>query len=70
MSVPGIGRIGIWSTELRFGAPAETAQAAAELDELGYGAIGVTDRNTMAGIVRMFDGCNLAVLASVPSRDY
>jgi probable F420-dependent oxidoreductase len=34
-----LGRIGIWSLELRFGDPAEAAEAAAELDELGYGAL-------------------------------
>jgi probable F420-dependent oxidoreductase len=34
-----IGRIGIWSLELRFGDPGEAAEAAAELDELGYGAL-------------------------------
>jgi probable F420-dependent oxidoreductase len=39
MSVPHVGRIGIWSMELRFGDPGEIAEAAAELDELGYGAI-------------------------------
>jgi error-prone DNA polymerase len=37
--------------------PHELAMQAAAL---GYGAIGVTDRNTMAGIVRAFDGCNIA----------
>ena len=36
---PRIGRIGIWSMELRFGDSVETAEAAAELDELGYGAL-------------------------------
>jgi probable F420-dependent oxidoreductase len=39
MSTPQIGRIGIWSLELRFGDPGEAAEAAAELDELGYGAV-------------------------------
>lgn len=39
MSVPSVGRIGIWSLELRFGDPVEAADAATELDELGYGAI-------------------------------
>ena len=28
--------------------------------ELGYGAVGIADRNTLAGIVRAYDGCNLA----------
>lgn len=39
MTVPNVGRIGIWSMELRFGDAGEVAEAAAELDELGYGAI-------------------------------
>lgn len=39
MTVPSIGRIGVWSLELRFGDAGEAAEAAAELDELGYGAI-------------------------------
>jgi probable F420-dependent oxidoreductase len=34
-----LGRIGIWSMELRFGDPGEAVEAAAELDELGFGAI-------------------------------
>lgn len=40
-SRPQTGRIGIWSMELRFGDPGEIAEAATELDELGYGAIWV-----------------------------
>lgn len=39
MTAPNVGRIGIWSMELRFGDAGEVAEAAAELDELGYGAI-------------------------------
>jgi len=43
MNAPGTarppGKIGIWSLELRFGDPALAAEAAAELDRLGYGAI-------------------------------
>lgn len=34
-----LGRIGIWSLELRFGDHGEAAEAAAELDELGYSAV-------------------------------
>ena len=34
-----IGRIGIWSIEVRFGDRVQAAEAAAELEELGYGAI-------------------------------
>jgi probable F420-dependent oxidoreductase len=34
-----VGRIGIWSSELRFGPPAEVAAAAAELEAVGFGAL-------------------------------
>lgn len=34
-----LGRIGIWSMELRFGEHAAAEAAAAELDELGFGAL-------------------------------
>lgn len=34
-----LGRVGVWSSGLRRSDPAESAEAAAELDELGYGTI-------------------------------
>lgn len=34
-----IGRIGIWSMEIRFGDHGQAGEAIAELDELGYGAL-------------------------------
>ena len=34
-----LGRIGLWSMELRFGDASEAAEAAAELDELGFGSL-------------------------------
>ena len=34
-----LGRVGIWSMELRNGDPAATIDAAAELEDLGYGAL-------------------------------
>lgn len=34
---------GIWSSQLRYGDPAESADAAAELDELGYSALWIPD---------------------------
>ncbi|TCM33686.1 TIGR03620 family F420-dependent LLM class oxidoreductase [Novosphingobium aerophilum] len=37
--MPSLGRIGIWSMELRFGDRAQAELAAAELDELGYGTL-------------------------------
>ncbi|MFD8964868.1 LLM class flavin-dependent oxidoreductase [Streptomyces sp. NPDC059568] len=34
-----VGRVGIWSVELRLGDPGEISERAAELDELGWGAL-------------------------------
>jgi probable F420-dependent oxidoreductase len=42
-TAPALGRVGIWAPELRFGDPAETAEAAAELEELGFGALWIPD---------------------------
>ena len=35
--------VGIWSSQLRYGDPAESAAAAAELDELGFAALWIPD---------------------------
>jgi probable F420-dependent oxidoreductase len=34
-----LGRLGVWATELRFGDPGFIREAAAELEDLGYGAL-------------------------------
>ena len=36
---PRLGRVGVWSAELRGGDPGQAIEAAAELDELGFGAL-------------------------------
>lgn len=41
---PALGRVGIWSSELRTGPAAEAGEAATELEELGYGAIWLPGR--------------------------
>lgn len=38
---PHLGRVGVLSFELRFGNRGEAAEAASELDELGYSAVWV-----------------------------
>jgi probable F420-dependent oxidoreductase len=38
-----LGGVGIWSSHLRYGKPGPAAEAAAELDELGYTALWVPD---------------------------
>ena len=35
--------VGVWSSQLRYGDPAESADAAAELDELGFTALWIPD---------------------------
>lgn len=39
MAVPNIGRVGLWSMEMRFGDKAAIDEAVVELEELGYGAL-------------------------------
>jgi probable F420-dependent oxidoreductase len=41
--VPPLGRVGIWSAQLRFGDPEEGLEAAAELDALGFGTLWIPD---------------------------
>jgi probable F420-dependent oxidoreductase len=38
-----LGRTGIWSRQLRYGDASEAAEAAAELEQLGYGALWMPD---------------------------
>ncbi|HZR92455.1 MAG TPA: TIGR03620 family F420-dependent LLM class oxidoreductase [Gaiellaceae bacterium] len=38
-----LGPLGIWSRQLRYGDPAESLEAAAELDELGFDALWIPD---------------------------
>src|SRR5262249_36003649 len=35
--------VGVWSSQLRYGNPSESAEAAAELDELGFTALWIPD---------------------------
>jgi len=51
-----LGRVGVWSMELRFGDRAEAEGAAAEADELGYGALwipGGIDGAVLADVERL-----------------
>jgi probable F420-dependent oxidoreductase len=41
-----LGRFGIWSSGLRLGDPSEVADAAAELDELGFGTVWLPGRGS------------------------
>lgn len=43
MRAQDLDGIGLWSSGLRYGSPEQTAEAAAELDELGYRAVWLPD---------------------------
>jgi probable F420-dependent oxidoreductase len=62
-----LGKIGIWSMELRFGNKAEALDAAAELDELGYGALwvpGGIDDNVLKDMDQLLGATKKAVICS------
>ncbi|GGA36655.1 LLM class F420-dependent oxidoreductase [Sphingomonas psychrolutea] len=66
-ATPRIGRIGIWSMELRFGDRVETAEAASELDELGYGALwipGATGGELLSDLSHLLPATRSATIAS------
>jgi len=64
---PDLGRVGIWSAELRFGEPAAVAEAARTLDELGFPAIwfpGGLDPDAMGRVDLLLDATENAVIGT------
>ena len=62
-----LGRIGVWSLELRFGDPGQAADAAAELDELGFGALwipGGVGGNVLGDVDRLLSATRKTVIAT------
>lgn len=67
MAIPAIGKVGIWSLELRFGDKDKSSEAAAELDELGYGAIwipGGVDAGAPAEVERLLAATRRITIAT------
>lgn len=67
MTVPAIGKVGIWSLEMRFGDKARADKAAAELDELGFGALwipGGIDNSAPADVERLLGVTENAAIAT------
>jgi probable F420-dependent oxidoreductase len=67
MSAQQLGRLGIWSMELRFGDPAAGAETAAELEELGAGALwipGGIDDAVLGDIDRLLSATKRLALAT------
>lgn len=67
MAVPAIGKIGIWSLELRFGDKQQSNEAAAELDELGFGALwipGGIDDGAPADVERLLAATSRTTIAT------
>jgi len=67
MQQAAIGKVGLWSLELRFGEKVQGSEAAAELDELGYGALWIPGgiepgaRVVTEGGVGLSDGAKVKV---------
>ncbi len=64
---PRIGKIGIWSMELRFGDAQVACDAAAELDDLGYGALwlpGGLGGDMLNDLSRLLDSTKNITIAS------
>lgn len=62
-----LGRIGIWSMELRGGEPGQAADAAAELDDLGFGAVwvpGVLDGDLLNDVSRLLAATHRITIAT------
>jgi len=62
-----LGRIGIWSLELRFGDRGEAQEAAAELDELGYGTLwipGAAGGDLLNDVNRLVTATNRTTIAT------
>ncbi len=62
-----LGRIGIWSLELRFGDPGQATDAAAELDELGFGALwipGGVGGDVLGDVGRLLSATRNTVIAT------
>jgi probable F420-dependent oxidoreductase len=62
-----LGAVGVWSMELRFGDKGEAAEAAAELDELGFGALwipGGIDDAVLGDVERLVAATRTATIAT------
>lgn len=67
MVVPAIGKLGVWSLEMRFGDKAASSAAAAELEALGYGAIwipGGIDDGAPADVERLLGATSRITIAT------
>jgi probable F420-dependent oxidoreductase len=62
-----LGRVGIWSAELRYGDPGQIVDAAAELDDLGFGALwvpGGTGGDLLNDVSRLLSATRKATVAT------
>jgi probable F420-dependent oxidoreductase len=67
MGTPAIGKVGIWSLELRFGDRPQALEAIGELDELGFGAVwvpGGVDAGVLADIEQLLAASKNTVIAT------
>jgi alkanesulfonate monooxygenase SsuD/methylene tetrahydromethanopterin reductase-like flavin-dependent oxidoreductase (luciferase family) len=62
--------VGVWSSQLRYGDPSESADAAAELDELGFAALWIPDVGgpVFDAVGRLLAATKRTVIATNPMR--
>lgn len=67
MARPAIGKLGVWSMEMRFGDKARSSAAATELEALGYGAVwipGGIDDGAPADVERLLAATSRITIAT------
>ena len=67
MNKESLGRVGLWSMELRFGDASEIAETASELESLGFGALwipGGMDAGVLEGVDRLLSATDRMVIAT------
>ena len=67
MAAPDLGKVGIWSLELRFRDASEANDVAAELDELGFGALwipGGIDGEVLPDVAQRLSATKRMVIAT------
>jgi probable F420-dependent oxidoreductase len=67
MSVPATGKVGVWSVEMRFGDAAASDRIAADLEEMGFGAIWIPsgiDDGAPADVERLLKATRTITIAT------
>ena len=67
MTIPAMGKLGVWSSELRYGERAEAGKFARSLEDMGYGALwipGGFDNEVLGDVTKLLEETRTAVIAT------